>query len=1090
MARFVSRLSVVSLFVLALALPAAAQTVTGTLEGFVYDTSGGALPGATVTVRNQETGLERITTTQRNGAFSAPFLPLGIYRVTAELSGLSPQTHQNVPVRLNETTVQEFRLGMSASETITVSADAPRINVSDGEVKQTMTSEEVMAKPNLATGNFLTLAETFAGFNENPTSGQNNPTLSSGSSINFNGTGTRGATFQINGVNNDDSSENQNRQSVALATIKSFQVISNNYSAEFGRGYGAVVLVQTKSGTNDVRGEAYGYGRNNKWNQKTFFNRAQPKPINHRNEYGFTAGFPIMRDRLFAFVNADKTTNAGQVNFNREVPSSADLALPRLTLNNDTTANRAFQAAVLARFQTFTPNNAAVSARTFSTLAQNNFPDNEWSARVDWNGGIKNALTARYQRNHNIRQPADVIIGEQAFQNNRQGNVGVTWTSILSSVTVQEVRYGLGLRSTNVDISSGNDTPVIRFSGLSNGPIIGNAGAFPIDRNQRDNQLVYNLNSVFRTRHTLKAGADIRRSTLNDRAENFNRGFWTFGTSCGGVTYSTGYAAFMAGCVSSFQKSYGPAYLQNRNQEGNFYAQDDWRMRDNFTLNLGIRDEVVYGTKEVANRINYGLSRRNYVDPRLGFAYTPDWNRMNWLTGGPGRMSIRGGFGIFHGRVFQSIYSQGGASVRSNPPNALNISFANQTNISDPTNGFVFVPGVAPTVRVALAKIDPGLQMPETHQWNLTFERQIFRSQKVRLSYIGTQGRGLLQYFTDNLPVSPALGGSIVVPNSPFNAPAAGFPDLRGKTINRVASDYQCAGTGLPGIPVNATCPVAVPIADNEISLRVPRTNERRPDPRYTTNLNVFNMGKSWYHAGQVEYESGIVHGMQARATYTYSKTIDNGSEATAVGAGDINIVPPTHPDFARGLSRFDTRHRFTMNATYALPFFKDRKDWLEGIFGGWQASAVIKLASGIPFTIVDSAAIDIDFDGVVDRRPILIDKSINGRHISDPRDSRQQLPRSAFRRATPADKVDDLIGRNTFYTDGTHQVDLGLYKNIKIPWYGDVISLRAEVYNVTNRVKYGIPVNDINASNFGAITGTAVDYIPRTYQFGIRYIY
>src|SRR5207244_9606634 len=106
-------------------------------------------------------------------------------------------------------------------------------------------------------GNFLTLAETFTGFQENPTSGQNNPTSSSGSSINFNGTGTRGATFQINGVNNDDSSENQNRQGAALSTIKEFQVITNNFTAEFGRGYGAVVLVQTLSGSNKIHGSAY-----------------------------------------------------------------------------------------------------------------------------------------------------------------------------------------------------------------------------------------------------------------------------------------------------------------------------------------------------------------------------------------------------------------------------------------------------------------------------------------------------------------------------------------------------------------------------------------------------------------------------------------------------------------------------------------------------------------------------------------------------------------------------------------------------------------------------------------------------------------
>ena len=136
-----------------------------------------------------------------------------------------------------------------------VTSDAAPINTTNAEIKGSLNAQEIQDKPTFNQGSFLTLAETFTGFQENPTSGQNNPTASSGSSVNFNGTGTRGATFQINGVNNDDSSENQNRQGASLSTIKEFQIITNNFTAEFGRGYGAVVLVQTKSGTNRVRGD-------------------------------------------------------------------------------------------------------------------------------------------------------------------------------------------------------------------------------------------------------------------------------------------------------------------------------------------------------------------------------------------------------------------------------------------------------------------------------------------------------------------------------------------------------------------------------------------------------------------------------------------------------------------------------------------------------------------------------------------------------------------------------------------------------------------------------------------------------------------
>src|SRR5690606_10021572 len=145
-----------------------------------------------------------------------------------------------------------------------------------------------------------------------------------------------------------------------------------------------------------------------------------------------------------------------------------------------------------------------------------------------------------------------------------------------------------------------------------------------------------------------------------------------------------------------------------------------------------------------------------------------------------------------------------------------------------------------------------------------------------------------LKYSLDNLPVSP-LDGPITVVDHPFNAPAAGFPDLRGKVINAIAADVQCAGTGFFGIQTNATCPVAVPIADNEISLRVPRTNERRPNPLYTTNLLVSNDAESWYDGIEFAWDKRFSNGLQFQTAYTFSNSEDTTSEATFVGAGDSN---------------------------------------------------------------------------------------------------------------------------------------------------------------------------------------------------------
>jgi outer membrane receptor protein involved in Fe transport len=1083
MARFLSRSCVLFLISLVVSSPLVAQTVTGNLEGTALDKSGGALPGVTIGVKNLETGLERDTVTDAKGFYSAPFLPIGRYRVQAELSGFGTMVRQNVPLRLNETTVQNFVLDPAMSETVTVSADAPRVNTTDAEIKGTLTEREIVNKPNLSQNSFLGLAAVFPGYQENPNSGQDNPTLSSGSSVNFNGTGTRGATFQINGVNNDDSSENQNRQSVPLATIKSFQVITSNYSAEFGRGYGAVVLVQTKSGTNDIDGEVYDYVQRSIWNEKSYFSRSSPKPINHRYEYGGVAGFPILRDVLFGFVSYDKVDRQGDLNYNRSILTAADLALPRLTLNNDTPANRAFQDYIIGLFpKGVLPNNAALGARVYSTIQGFNQPDKDLSGRVDWNAKASDALTFRYQRTSQIRESDDIIISEATLQDNRQSNLGATWTDILTSNTVQEARLGLGLRSTNVGVLSGNDSPVLRFGGVSSGPIIGNAGAFPINRNQRDEQLVYNISSVLWLNHTLKGGTDLRRSTLNDRADNFNRGFYNLSATCGGVTYSSSIAAFMAGCISNYQKAYGPNDLKNELAETNVYAQDDWRFRPNLSLNLGVRYEHVKTPKEADDKVVYPFKSSSYIDPRLGFAYTPGWNKswLDWATGGAGRFSIRGGYGVFHGRLFQTIFSQSGASIRFNPPNAFFYNSGPSTNVADPTNGFVFVPGTPPTARSSITEVAPDLKVPETRQWNLTFERQIFSQQKIRLSYNGNQGRNLLFYGRDNLPLSP-LYGPVTVPNHPFNGALAGV------TITKVADDWRCAGTGLAGAPTNATCPVAVPLAPNEISLRFPRTNERRPNPLYTTNLVVSNQAQTWYHGGQIEYVTGYMRGLQAQASYTFSKAIDTGSEATAVSAGDTNAL--YGKNYSRGLSRFDVRHRFSGVISHALPFFADRHDVMGTLLGGWQISTTLRLTSGTPFSVVDTGQVDLDFDGFTETRPILVNTSIKGRHVHGPNTSQSVLRPEYFRRAQFGDK-DKVMGRNIFYSDGVKNVDAGLYKTFNLPFRGHQVMFRGEVYNVFNKVQWGTPVNDLASADFGKVLSTGAQYIPRTYQAGLRYIY
>jgi hypothetical protein len=776
----------------------------------------------------------------------------------------------------------------------------------------------------------------------------------------------------------------------------------------------------------------------------------------------------------------------GDVNYARDFPLPAEINGPRLTRGNDTPENRAFIESVLARFPQVTPNDPR-SPRTYATVVQRDWPDADYTGRVDWNLGNGDTIFARYQWTDQQRQTEEVILGEQTLQDNTQQNLGITWTHIFAPATLGEFRYGLGYRDTNVTIADGDDTPIIRwnFNPVS-GPIVGNAGSFPILREQTDHQFVYNFSTVLGTNHSVKAGTDLRFSALDDRADNFNRGFWTFSTACGGQTYATSWAAFFDGCVTTFTKAYGPNFLENRLRDYNLYAEDNWRITNDLTLNLGVRYEYVQAPEEVEDRIDYIFGNdTNNVQPRIGFAWSPTFERgvLGWLTGAPGDTSLRGGYGTYHGRIFQSVFSQGGASVRGNPPNAVSLSFANQLNVADPTNGFQFVPGT-PTTRISIVIPNEDLEMPMTHQWNLSYERKIFWDSALRLSYSGTYSNSMIKYSLGNLPASP-LDGPITVVNHPFNAPTGTFPDLRGKQITAIAADAACAGTGFFGIAFTAQCPVAVPIADNEISQRVPRTNERRPDPLYGTNTLISNDAYSWYNGLQVEWNKRLSDGLAFTAAYTWSKAMDTTSEATAVGAGDSNQNGP-NKNYAKGLSRFHTPHRFTLSGSYRLPWLRDRADLVGAVLGGWQLSGILRLASGTPFTVV-STGVDLDFDGFAEARPVLLDDSILFTSIDDPDTSREKLPATAFRPLLITDLDAAIVGRNTFYGDGVVKADLSLQKTFMLP-YRHSINVRFEAFNAFNHMQFGFPGTNVTASTFGVINTAATVYAPRVVQVALRY--
>ncbi len=1079
------------------ALPSPAQTVAGTLEGHVRDATGAVIPKVRIEAVSTETGLRRNTVTNEAGYWQLTFLPVGEYRLVAEGAGFT-RVRRLALVELNASRVLDFELKPAAVVTeVTVETDVPLLDTTRGDIKSTIEAKVIEDRP-LSSRNFLSLVEMFAGFQSSGGySGINNPTLSSGSYVAFNGTGSRSAAFQIDGVNNDDSSEGSNRQNVNISSIRQFQVLTNSYTAEFGRAGGAVVLVQTKSGTNRFRGDAYEFFQNEKLNANSFYSNSfghrpdgtpvAPRPSYRRNQFGYTLGGPLVRDRLFVFHSFEQTRLIQYNTFTRyiflpnERPQAGDC---RLCLKPDEhpnlDADLRFLQTILDRFPKVLPNNPAACDHCYTETKPASNPDQDYSGRLDWNATSRDTFALRYQYSRQRRKPFPLIEGETAFQNNKQQNVGMTATHMFSPATWSEFRFGLGLRTTLVDIQSGNDTPIVRISNPSafTTTLMGSAGQFPIHRYQSDYQFVYNLSHV-RGRHVIKTGIDYRNQHLDDLADNFSRGWWTFGATgvLGAANRFEGYENFLRGFVTSFQKGYGNFTTFNRLGDNNLYVLDDFKLKPNFTLNLGLRWEVVFKPTETENRTDYGYGTFwRGLEPRFGFAWSPNASGGLWrrITGGPGRSAVRGGFGIFHNRIFQSVFSQGGASLRSLPPYGVFRGFDPSFQTADPSGGFVFSPAYNPG-RIAIARTDPGLRPPSVQQLHFTIDRQLPGQILVSIGYNRNRGIGLLQNLSLNrarFPIVSPLDGILydkIDPDPGNTQPAPGY-----------------------------------------VSLAQPRTNARRPDTRYSS-ITVFHNGSwSYYNALRVELRKRTSHGLHFMVNYSFGRTIDTGSDVTA----GVTITEFGAAVNNRGLSDFHQAHRANLNWGYDLPWFRRDRGWRRMLLGGWTLTSNMTLATGNPFTV--SSGSDFNGDGVANDRPLLLDPSLFGRSVDNGRRDASgnvisvgQLPISGFyptfstpisrRPFDPGGAGEGAIGRNVFFGQGLMNVDFGLYKSFAV---SDTqrVTVRAELYGASNSPHFSFPNRGTADRNFGTISSTfnpfnyvgasRSDASARVIQLALRYTF
>jgi len=939
------KLFFVCLLTLALSAVAFAQsTTTGAIGGVVTNPNKEVVPGASVTVKNLGTNKEDSATTDDSGRFKVPNLQPGNYSVTVNSSGFSPMTQENVVVEIGRETNLEVALSLGpVTGTVDVSAEAPVINTTQQDFSSNINQTSINELPinGRRWSNFALLTPgavpdgTFGLISFRGISGLlNNNTIDGGDNNQAFFAEERGRT--------------RISYSISQAAIREFQVNTSSYSAEYGRSAGGVVNAITKSGTNDFHGGVFYYQRNNKWGARNplavrqalingVFTPVGYKPVDVRHQFGGIIGGPIVKDKAFFFFSYDQQK--------RNFPGLAIFGQNGFL--NLSSTNRS---ALIARGLT----NAQIDS-TLNFLSSLSGPvprtgdQKLFLPKVDWTINDKNTFTVSYNR---LRWNSPAGIQTQATNTRAVDNFGDDFVQIdslnaklastLTGTLLNEFRFQWGRDNefqfsqppipgepTNAIGGRSPQTILVGSTTFSFGmPEFLERAAFPDERRWQFADTV-TLNAG---NHTWKFGGDI--NFVKDIINNlrFSGGEFNYtGATTGIADFIVDYVNFQTNgairalsntpngslglCVSStrrvgkcyagnFNQGFGVLGLNMKTTDLNYFLQDDWRVTPRFTLNLGLRYEYQRNPNPVnpnptLPQTDNKVDDRNNFGPRVGFAYD--------LTG-DGKTSVRGGWGIYYGRVINStvynalVNTGVGTDVgqRQFTASSTNLPAACAGLTMDTCTLMPIYPNLLPPSNPPVGAVQyfaKHFQLPQIHQWDFIFEREISRNTVVSASYLGSYGNSLPNFVDTNLPPPRRLVALNIV-GGPFNGQTYLTPLFVGP----------------------------------------------RPDTRFAQITEIRSDVISKYHALVLQANRRLTRGLQFQSNYTLSRASDSGQSSTTFTANNLpfNAFDQQGED---ALSNFDRRQKFVASVVYNPNPFSDGA--AKHIFNGWTIAPILNAFSG-----------------------------------------------------------------------------------------------------------------------------------------------
>ena len=1085
-----------------------ATAQTAAIKGTVADSTGAVIPQASITARNVGTNSVRTVESGATGTFALPTLSVGVYEVTAQKDGFRIVKFDRVQL----TVAQELTLNITlhpaaVAEEVLVSAQTvPPVDLETAQVSNIVSEIQMQSMP-------LITRDPYQLILLSPGSIQTNSRLGG---FSVNGSRERDNNFLLDGVDNNDTSVPGipgGLSALNPEATQEFRVITNNFAPEFGRNNGAIVDVVTKSGTNQFHGDAYWFGRYN-WlgGARDYFNPGPDKQNPYvRNQFGYSFGGPIRKDKTFFFFNNEfqrfRTTLTNQSIvptaafksgiFNYTDPETGvtfpvNLASPNSPNNAQGLSFDPLVRQILALYPN--PNGPAVdSIRGYYYYPSSSRQDvYNLTAKVDHRISDAHNLTLRYAYN-NFKDPNayhdEFLPGLGATASSAHvHNIAALFTSTLRPTLISEFKAGFnrmdnpysctGLNQLNVgatdEFGRARDFVLPNIAGFgclqlgySNGQ----------SRRTGTYSLAENMTWV-KGPHTMKFGADFRHvfedgfSDFYSRDQIFMSAYSDWGipfvnlnpaapcdpsTGAGcGATSLQNMADMLFGIIdyenqSQFFNKTGVRTPSDnrrfRQHEYGFFWQDSWKIRPNLTLLFGARYQFNGVPFEADNNfsnlfvnpagpapftfslVGPGTGRLLYnndfsnLEPRVGF---------NWDPFKTGKTSLRGGFGMFHDRIFGNLFG----NARGNPPfqqTFLNYPLAADGSFLFTTPDTTPMPGTmtaSPVVEDG-AGIYPvlfaaNLRMPVTENWNLGVQHELAKDLTVEVNYVGTRGVHLLRALDGN-PPNPGLVAARLAEGVPASA-------------LQFASLYF--GSATQSVFNNAF---------------------------YNAALTVSN-ANSYYHGLQMNVTKRMARGFQIQAAYTYSHSIDDGNDPLDAAQGARSFPRNSFNLLAeRGSSDYDLRHRLAVNYVWDLPVGRNRSFLRDGVLGkvfeGFSLSGVSSFQSGHPFEVFGDR--DSEHTSLSSRLDLVGNPAIPAGSPN----TQTGPPADAFGLAQFG--FAGNVGRNRFTGPTYYNTDVVLAKAATLTERFK-LEARWEVYNLFNRTQFFQPGNLLqDAQTFGQSTST-----------------